>query len=84
MSILFVGHVGQSNLYSRMCEKAKALCKYRVEAEPQELSEDSADMQSVSLELRRQIFCVEGAITEEQDEFEGSSRCLVGYRKSTV
>jgi hypothetical protein len=81
ISSFCAGHVGQSNLYSRMCDKAKSLCSYRVESQPAEQSEESADMYAISVELRRQIFCVEGGVTDDLDEFEGSSRCLVGYSK---
>ena len=63
-----------------MCEKAKALCSYRVETQSPELSEESIDMYSVSLELRRQTLRVDGG-PEDQDEFDGNSRCLVGYCK---
>lgn len=82
-TISLAGHVGQSNLYSRMCEKAKTLGSYRVETQPHEVCEESADMYAISLELRRQTLCAEGVMSDDQDEFEGSSRCLVGYRKST-
>mmetsp|Transcript_26006 Transcript_26006/g.48850 ORF Transcript_26006/g.48850 Transcript_26006/m.48850 type:complete len:211 (+) Transcript_26006:111-743(+) len=75
------GHVGQSHLYARMCDKAKAHRRYRVQCQPLDEKEECEHMRAISLELRRQVFCLESEapIQEDLDEFEEGSRCLVGY-----
>lgn len=75
------GHVGQSHLYTRMCEKAIELSKYRVEAPPIEATELTLFYNDISKEIRRQVFVEEQGVidTEEFDEYEDSSRSLVGF-----
>ena len=66
-----------------MCDKAKALRRYRVQYQPFEETDECFHMQAISAELRRQSFCLEseGTLQEDMDVVEEGSRCLVGYGK---